>query len=472
VKDDTTIAYWRFDSLIVRRTWVHRHQKAFLAYMRSIFFMGVLQALLTETVWASGSVTLAWNPSPNPVVAGYNVYYGGVSGIYTNKINAMSASTVTISNLTTGATYYFAATTYSAAGVESAFSGEFSYQIPVNTVVTNPPLSQMVMSGGTATLNVAPGGTPPWSYQWSFNGTNLLGATNSTLTLNNVDPSLAGSYAVSITDRTGSTVVSNLTLTVAVPPMINGQPASQSVMTGCDATIQVLADGTGPLCYQWWNGSQALPGQTNPIVTLTNVQSPDFGSYCVVVTNVFGASTSSPAQLALGGPPVANPDTIYRFALGGVRVNANVLLANDTVAEFNSLTVLAVNPVSAAGGAVGLTNNWVYYAPPAGSTTADTFTYTVSDGHCGQAEGTVTVNIKAANPEPTTFGIAVPGDGSIQLSFDGMPGYNYRVLHSDTLFNPKWQSLGTQPANALGVCQFVDWSPTNAPAHFYRAVWP
>ena len=42
-------------------------------------------------------------------------------------------------------------------------------------------------------------GTAPLSYQWSFNHTNLFGATNAALTLPNVQLSQAGSYSVAIT---------------------------------------------------------------------------------------------------------------------------------------------------------------------------------------------------------------------------------------------------------------------------------
>jgi hypothetical protein len=65
-------------------------------------------------------------------VVGYNVYYGGASGSYTNEINAGNVTTITISGLVAGATYYFAATAYDALGNESDFSSEISYLVPAN----------------------------------------------------------------------------------------------------------------------------------------------------------------------------------------------------------------------------------------------------------------------------------------------------------------------------------------------------
>ena len=88
---------------------------------------------LVMAVQAQVNVTLAWNPSSDPLVAGFNIYYGGASGVYTNKINAGTNASLTISDLVAGATYYFVATTYSAAGAESAMSSEVSYIVPGST---------------------------------------------------------------------------------------------------------------------------------------------------------------------------------------------------------------------------------------------------------------------------------------------------------------------------------------------------
>jgi len=96
-------------------------------------FLGVLLILaaLSTTVQAGQSVTLAWNRSADPIVAGYNIYYGGTSGTYTNMVNAGNATNATISGLVQGRTYYFAATTYSSLGVESSISSEASYTVPI-----------------------------------------------------------------------------------------------------------------------------------------------------------------------------------------------------------------------------------------------------------------------------------------------------------------------------------------------------
>jgi hypothetical protein len=86
----------------------------------------------SATLPASQSISLAWSPSTDTNVVGYNIYYGGASGIYTNEISAGNVTNITISGLVAGATYYFAATAYDSLGNESAFSPEISYLVPAN----------------------------------------------------------------------------------------------------------------------------------------------------------------------------------------------------------------------------------------------------------------------------------------------------------------------------------------------------
>ena len=94
------------------------------------------------------AVALAWDPSTDPSVTGYKVYYGTASRTYTNMIAAGSATSVIVSNLVSGVTYYFAATTYTADGMESDYSAEAAYSLlppnipPTLDVLTNLTISQ------------------------------------------------------------------------------------------------------------------------------------------------------------------------------------------------------------------------------------------------------------------------------------------------------------------------------------------
>jgi hypothetical protein len=161
------------------------------------------------------------------------------------------------------------------------------------------PTNQAVVVGGMAGFSVTASGAQPLGYQWSFNGTNLAGATNATLTLENVQLSQAGNYAVLVTNLYGSAVSSNAVLTVLLPPFITTQPSNRTVLVGETASFSVTAGGTPPLSYQWnFNGTD-LNGATNATLTLVNVQLNQAGSYAVLVTNLYGSILSSNAGLTV-----------------------------------------------------------------------------------------------------------------------------------------------------------------------------
>jgi hypothetical protein len=60
----------------------------------------------------------------------------------------------------------------------------------------------------------------------------------------------------------------------------------------------------------------------------------------------------------------------------------------------------------------------------------------------------------------------------VKLVFAGIPGWTYRIQYADSLPATDWIDLSTNTADALGVYQFIDLPPTNAPARFYRSVSP
>jgi len=86
------------------------------------------------------SVTLAWDPSPGTnVIANYNVYYGVASATYTNVVAAGTNSTVSISNLVNGTTYYLAATAVGTSGLESDYSTQVSARIRLRLRIQRVP---------------------------------------------------------------------------------------------------------------------------------------------------------------------------------------------------------------------------------------------------------------------------------------------------------------------------------------------
>jgi hypothetical protein len=78
----------------------------------------------------AADVTVAWDQNPESDVAGYKIYYGTSPGSYTASVNAGDITSIVISGLEAGITYYFAAVAYDIQGTESGFSNEITYAVP------------------------------------------------------------------------------------------------------------------------------------------------------------------------------------------------------------------------------------------------------------------------------------------------------------------------------------------------------
>jgi hypothetical protein len=122
--------------------------------------------------------------------------------------------------------------------------------LPANPpIVVTPPQSQSAYIYQTVQFSVAVSGTPPFSYQWKSNTIAITGATNTTLTLNNISAASAGTYSVAITNQFGG-VSTNATLTVITPTpgtyeaaAINLQPQVYLRFSDINNTNLVLNEG-------------------------------------------------------------------------------------------------------------------------------------------------------------------------------------------------------------------------------------
>jgi len=130
-------------------------------------------------------------------------------------------------------------------------------------IITAQPQSQAVVEGSSVTFSVTAEGTPPLSYQWQYNGTNIDGANAATLTLNDVGTNQIGTYTVTVANGIG----------LGFTP---SQPASLLVGISYPLTVQLYAGlqvlGTVGLVYS----IQCTPDltQTNNWQTLTNLTLP------------------------------------------------------------------------------------------------------------------------------------------------------------------------------------------------------
>src|SRR5262245_45025624 len=100
--------------------------------VRSIFLLSasVLLLPLEGVAQSLPGVAVAWNANTEADVAGYRVYYGGQSGVYTNKVTVGKVTSARVESLIPGGTYYLAMKAFNGANFESPFSTEVVYRVP------------------------------------------------------------------------------------------------------------------------------------------------------------------------------------------------------------------------------------------------------------------------------------------------------------------------------------------------------
>jgi len=445
-------------------------------------------------------ITLQPRPASQTVVQGENAIFDvaatGTAPLnyqwYFNQTNPVVGGT--------SSTFVLVATGPSVAGnysvvvtntFGSATSVTVSVAVIVPPIITAQPTNQFVALGGTVQFVVGVSGssTPPVHSQWYFNSTNALAnATNSSLTLTNVQSSQAGNYSVILSNIAGQVTSSNALLSVIVPPSISvsGQPQSTNVVQGANANISVTASGTTPLSYQWRFNGTVISGASASNYLKSDVQPPDAGNYSVVVTNAAGSVTSSVAVLTVIIPPtiIAQPQSLaivqgsnatfsvsaigttnlnYQWRFNATNVlsgatNASLTITNAQLANAGNYSVI----VSNVAGVVASSNATLTVLVPPSIVTQPT-NQTVVQG--GNASFSVTLSALSTTPLAYQWqfnGANIPGaNGSSYAKVVVQPSDagNYSVVITNaagsvtsapaslTVIIPA--SISTQPANQM-----------------------
>ena len=176
--------------------------------------------------------------------------------------------------------------------------GAFEYQSIIPLAVTIQPASQSVLADTTVNFGVRAIGQQPISYQWLFNGTNLVGATNNLLVLNNVLMNQAGNYSVTVSNALATEISSDAVLNVTALSIV-AQPTDAVAWLGGSATFTVNVSGPAPFTFEWQCNNADIPESNTNMLVLTNLQANQFGSYSVTVSNLLGSLTSSNVTLTL-----------------------------------------------------------------------------------------------------------------------------------------------------------------------------
>jgi hypothetical protein len=214
-----------------------------------------------------------------------------------------------------------------ASEIQTIYAAGSGGKCPLNSpAIISQPTNQTVNVGGAATFTVVASGTPPLTYQWNFNGTNIVGATNTTLMLTNVQFSQAGNYTVLVTNLFGSVLSSNAMLAVTLDHFAwNPIPSPRFVNTPFAVVIQAR-DLTNGL-FTNFTGT-AILGSTNGIA----VTPPISGNFMqgVWTGSVMIAQTATNLVLraddGLGHFGLANPINVISLPRLGMLRSGNIAL--------------------------------------------------------------------------------------------------------------------------------------------------
>ncbi|NBV24628.1 MAG: hypothetical protein EBS05_22250 [Proteobacteria bacterium] len=348
----------------------------------------------------------------------------------TNLSGATNA-TLTLLNVQTNQAGNYSAVVTNMAGNATSSNAVLTVNAP--PIITTQPISQGVTAGTGVAFSVAVAGTAPLSYQWLFNGGELTGLTNATLTLNPVTTNSTGPYQVVITNVAGSVTSSVAALTVnrRVPVLTWNTLAAITYGT---------ALGAGQL-----NASTGVPGSLvyNPIAdtllgagpqVLKVVFTPSDGSVFAtnsaavnLVVNPAALTATAVSQTRLAGQTNQPLVITYSgFVNGETVTNLTTLAIASTTADTNSPP--GIYPINLSGASaanynvsyVSGTITVVTNLPP--SVTFATNTIVVLED-CGAQTfnnfasilpGTASniVSVTVSNDQPALFAVAPTLNGS------------------------------------------------------------
>lgn len=266
---------------------------------------------------------------------------------YLWRKNGFLLTNATNNSFTVAAVTATDAGTYSVVvgGACSSVTNSATLIVNSNTTASAPgSLSQC--TGDTAAFSTIANGTGPFTYLWRRNGAAITNATNSSFTIVSVTLADAGLYSVEVGGAC-NTATNSASLTVgsviAATTLTN-----QTVCPGENAVFFTTVSGGGSFALAWRKNGILLPGETNSLLTLSNVQASQAGAYSVEVAGSCNRVTNS-ATLVVGGDLLSGPVSFTNSS-------PVVILDNQVAATYPSTITVKCLPGSISRVTVTLRN--------------------------------------------------------------------------------------------------------------------
>ncbi len=246
--------------------------------------------------------------------------------------------------------------------------------IPV-TLVTGPQ-SDNTYVGQSDTLTVSVTGDAPFYYQWQFDGTNIQGATTSSLVLSNLQATNSGTYSVIVSNAVTAPQTSSAVVSVTSgPAVLIAGPQSLVETVGDHTAFTVTATGTLPINYQWYSNGVTIASATTTALSLSNIVVANSATYSVVFWNTFNTlpypSNSATLRVTTALQSLASTNlvvarvgdgvqalstvtgnTLYLDQLTTNNIYSNTIMIPDNAASGGNLIVVGGSPYGLWGSAL------------------------------------------------------------------------------------------------------------------------
>jgi len=137
------------------------------------------------------------------------------------------------------------------------------YNNSTSPFITNHPADVSVSEGQAATFSVTALGSTPLTYQWQKNGSNIPGATNSTLSFPDAALSDNGDYRVIVSNVSGSATSNEATLTVIANVLPVAEIITPTIGTTYAAGTNITFSGSGTDAEDGTLAAEALSWQVD-----------------------------------------------------------------------------------------------------------------------------------------------------------------------------------------------------------------
>jgi VCBS repeat-containing protein len=390
-----------------------------------VLLVAVLALLAFSSAAHAAQVTLAWDPSTQPEVTGYKIYWGTSSGNYTSSVDAGNVNIYTLTGLNSGTTYYFVATCHTSTGAESGYSNQVSTTTSiVNTapVAFNGTLTVPEDSSGSGTLTAtdADGNSLTFSLVDNPSKGSVSIAANGSFTYTpNPNANGADSFTFMAYDGTDYSNAATVSVTINsandVPVASNGSLSVSGKTPASGTLVASDADGnslTYSIVTAPTKGTLTISNAATGAFTYTantNTTATDSFTFRVHDGTVYSnTATVAVSITAVNTAPVASNGSL---SVSGKQTTTGKLVATD--ANGDSLTYGIVTNGTKGTATITNTSTGAYtYTASTGTTSTetaatDTLTFKANDGKADSNTATITVTISAGNTPP------VANDGNL-----------------------------------------------------------